>query len=204
MGLLLVLVASGVIFSILVARWRRLRWLGLGKDERHLWRKPWLLQVVTLVRRKELRLRKTRRVTTCCEFAMPILICMVLVVAACLSAINTRPATSYHPYANHSLKGSTWEGASQGSVEGPVPYLDDYLTEVRRLNARNERNGVGERYPPYDGAAFVALPDTPDVRRLVEGLFASHPDVTRKYISTQAELEHMAKHSTLPIWAALV
>ena len=102
-GLLLVLVLLSASLVTLLSRWRRLRFLGLGRQEHHHGqRKPWPLQVATLLRRKELALKRTRRCTTFLELALPVLIIVGLVVASALSVVRTRPATSYKPWLNSS------------------------------------------------------------------------------------------------------
>eukprot|EP00966_Prymnesium_polylepis_P314233 7261617-Prymnesium_polylepis.1 len=54
-------------------------------------------QLGTLLRRKELLLKRTRPITTLCELVLPAMLCALLILGVSVSTTETSPDTEYAP-----------------------------------------------------------------------------------------------------------
>eukprot|EP00967_Tisochrysis_lutea_P136456 scaffold243473_cov26-Tisochrysis_lutea.AAC.1 len=147
-----------------------------------------LSQLLTLLWRKELRLKLKRPLSSVCELLLPLLLCAAAVLGASLSEVESHGEQSFAPTNLSSAQlsvtplyllrelgvGAASQFApishkfSQG-IPGGVPDLSLWLLAAHFAATLTKGRS---RLPPYDGSHIAVAPDIPEVRELMNATFS--------------------------------
>ncbi|KAL1529554.1 hypothetical protein AB1Y20_000498 [Prymnesium parvum] len=140
----------------------------------------WLAQAATLVRRKELPLKRQRVCTTFCELALPVLVVGALIGGAQLGQLTRADAAVYAP--------------------SPLLPFPAFARINGARNALLEALGSSVSLAPSPRRFLAVTPNTSDARALVEPIAKALPV---SFYSRVSEIEQLAVDGA-PLYAAVV